>query len=108
MKHALSNLPFTIVSSGNTLLDITNAEINKGQALQILEHKGYINYSETIAFGDNENDHEMLSSVRVGVAMENAFLKTKEYAKYITASNEAGGVGIFLEKLLQGFLLEKK
>ena len=53
------------------------------------------------AFGDGDNDWEMLSYARVGVAMENASLECKKAADWIAPSNEEDGVAWGIEKLLE-------
>ena len=40
-----------------------------------------------MAFGDHENDIEMLKGVGIGVAMGNAQQVAKTAANYVTASN---------------------
>ena len=51
-----------------------------------------IKLSETMAFGDNFNDNEMLAGVGIGVAMGNGRTATKKAADYITDTNEADGI----------------
>lgn len=48
--------------------------------------------SEVMAFGDSDNDIEMLRGVGVGVAMGNADELLKADAHFITASNNNGGI----------------
>src|SRR5699024_9940889 len=51
---------------------------------QVLYHLG-IKRENTYAFGDGLNDIEMLEFVGTGVAMGNAFEKTKKAADWVTA-----------------------
>ena len=54
---------------------------------------------EIMAFGDNENDLSMLTTVGYPVAMINGKDFVKELVKTHTEKgNEEGGVGLFLEK----------
>ena len=53
-----------------------------------------------IAFGDDNNDIELVKAVGSGVAMGNATEKLKEVAGYVTSTNEDNGVGRFLEAVL--------
>lgn len=48
--------------------------------------------SEVIAFGDSDNDIEMLSQVGIGVAMGNASQQVKENTRYTTADNNDDGI----------------
>lgn len=57
--------------------------------------------AETIAFGDAENDREMLRFAGIGVAMGNADPDTKAVADYVTASVEEDGI----EKALRHYHL---
>ena len=48
--------------------------------------------AEVMAFGDSDNDIEMLSGVGIGVAMGNAKSSVKELAHYTTDSNNNDGI----------------
>lgn len=63
----------------------------------ILDYYG-IDLSETLAFGDGENDIPMLKHVAAGVAMGNASERVKSVADYVTDSVEDEGVANALEK----------
>ena len=65
---------------------------------QYLEHHG-IAPEEAMAFGDGDNDKEMLEFVGIGVAMGNAVDTAKEKADYITDHVDDDGVA----KALQHF-----
>ncbi len=70
--------------------------ISKGQSkIKGIERLGKIfgfDLSEVMAFGDSENDLEMLSGVGIGVAMGNAADVVKERAIYTTATNNNDGI----------------
>lgn len=84
------------------VLDLSNKFINKGMVAEILSQYYNVNIRDVIAFGDEFNDLEMISKVGYGIAMKNGIQTLKVLAKDITtASNEEGGVGIYLEKILQ-------
>ena len=64
-----------------------------GTALQvILDHVG-VSAEETIAFGDNCNDLEMLQCAGIGVAMKQSPQAVQDGADYVTSSNDDDGVG---------------
>ncbi|MGT2907517.1 Cof-type HAD-IIB family hydrolase [Streptococcus dentiloxodontae] len=48
--------------------------------------------SEVMAFGDSDNDLEMLSDVGIGVAMGNGEAAVREGARYVTDSNNQNGI----------------
>ena len=58
---------------------------------RVLEHYG-IEKSETMAFGDGENDVDMFSAVGTAIAMGNACRSAKEAAHYITDKVDEDGI----------------
>jgi len=82
-----------------TYLEISPRNISKKTAIELLLRLKYptIGLENVIAFGDNYNDVEMLQSVGVGVAVENAIAEVHAIAKNKTLSNKDDGVAIFLE-----------
>lgn len=70
--------------------------VSKGQSkIKGIERLGDLfgfELSEVMAFGDSDNDIEMLSGVGVGVAMGNSSATVKERAHYTTASNNNDGI----------------
>ena len=58
---------------------------------KVLEHYG-IDKSETMAFGDGQNDVDMFSAVGTAVAMGNACRAAKEAADYITDPVDEDGI----------------
>lgn len=54
---------------------------------------------QVLAFGDGENDVEMLREAAYSVAMGNAMPAAVAAARYTTTSNDEGGVGEFIEKV---------
>ena len=80
-------------------LEISEKGADKGRALEkICEHIG-IDISETIAFGDGENDILLLEAAGTGVAMGNAEPRLKEYADIIAKTNNENGVCEILKKI---------
>ena len=69
------------------------ADVNsKAAGMQaIIDHFG-IRQEETVAFGDGENDIEMLDFAGVGVAMGNADDKVKAHADMVTTSVDDEGI----------------
>lgn len=65
---------------------------------QYLREQG-IAPEEIIAFGDGENDLEMLAFAGIGVAMGNADEKVKLAADYVTADIDADGIALALRHL---------
>lgn len=87
-----------VAFSSDTFLEVMNKDVNKGVTLKwILEHFG-IKEEECAAFGDAENDLEMLFAVKYGVAMGNATDEFKKKLKYKTLSNDEDGIVEFLKE----------
>lgn len=64
-----------------------------------------ISLEETAAFGDGENDIEMLQLAHIGIAMGNADEAVKQAADFVTASVDEDGVVLALHTLhQQGYL----
>lgn len=82
--------------SQHNYLEILNVDVNKGKTLMQYLKTLNIKPEECIAFGDAENDIEMLKSVKYGVAMGNATGAVKRCVKYITNSNNDHGIANFL------------
>lgn len=74
--------------------------VDKSHALAGALPKLGIDASETVAFGDGQNDKGMIAWAGVGVAMANAIDETKAVADMVTASNNEDGIALALEKLL--------
>ena len=88
------------VSSGYGCLDIIQDGIHKAWALQELLKRWDIKPEEIMAFGDSENDVEMLELAGIAYAMENADEKAKAVATEIAPANSEGGVYQVLENWL--------
>ena len=63
---------YSIVKSSDILLEIMENNITKATAIETLCSLWNISLEDTIAFGDNYNNLEMLETVAQGFLMENA------------------------------------
>lgn len=73
-------------------VDMNSALGSKMIGIQkFLEHIG-VSQEETMAFGDGENDVEMLQFVQIGVAMGNAEPEVKAVADYVTTGVDEDGI----------------
>jgi Cof subfamily protein (haloacid dehalogenase superfamily) len=83
-------------------LEFAAAGVTKGAGLDFLsEHMGF-SPERTIAFGDGENDVELVEWAGYGIAVENAHPRVKAVADWICPSAEEQGVAQVLEALLKG------
>lgn len=89
------------VSSGYGCIDILQSGIHKAWGLQELLKRWDIKAEEIMAFGDSENDVEMLQLAGIAYAMENADDKAKAVATNFAPSNIQAGVYQVLEDWLE-------
>jgi len=101
-KQIAESLPaeLTVVQTAPFYLEVIPAHINKGMGLLNACKVAGIHPSETIAFGDSQNDIEMLKTAGIGIAMANADPKVKEAADRVTLSNNDNGIAAALADLL--------
>jgi len=76
---------------------IVRQEVNKAKGLKVLCERFSILPEEVIAFGDEDNDFEMLQFAGCGVAMGNAIEALKTQADDVAATNEEDGVAGWIE-----------
>ncbi|HSI78063.1 MAG TPA: Cof-type HAD-IIB family hydrolase [Lunatimonas sp.] len=87
--------------SKDTYIEIAPKAISKASGLELVLGTYFdISMAEVMAFGDNYNDIDLLASVGMGVAVENARDEVKAVANEITAKNTEDGVAIAIEKYL--------
>lgn len=90
-----------MVRWNNEGVDVISATGGKAEGMkQLLRHFG-LQPGEVMAFGDGENDTDMLSFAGIGVAMGNGAPCAKVAADYVTADIDDDGV----EKALRHFAL---
>ena len=99
--NQLFNGSVQAVSSGYGCIDILQAGIHKAWGLQELLKRWDIKAEEIMAFGDSENDVEMLQLAGIAYAMENADDKAKAVATDFAPSNSQAGVYQVLEDWLE-------
>ena len=87
--------------SGQHWVDIAHPDANKGNALIALQETLGLTPGETLAFGDFNNDIEMLQQSYFSFAMKNAHPNVKQTARFHTLSNDEEGVEVILEQLLR-------
>lgn len=73
---------FQVALSGIDWMDFTNLGTNKGNALEKVMEYYNVNSSQIVAFGDNDNDIEMLEKVKYSFAMDTAKENVISSAKY--------------------------
>lgn len=88
--------------SGFGCIDTIPAHTNKGTALQDLSDYYQLQPENLVAFGDNNNDLEMIKLAGTGVAMKNGIQQIKDHSKLITKDdNDHDGVLNTIQELFQ-------
>ncbi|MCV4732003.1 HAD hydrolase family protein, partial [Escherichia coli] len=75
--------------------------IHKAFGLQRVAEYYQIPQERVIAFGDEDNDLEMIEWAGYGIAMGNAIEPLKQVANDVTKTNEEDGIGVYLKALLK-------
>ncbi|MCW5954175.1 MAG: HAD family phosphatase [Propionibacteriaceae bacterium] len=91
---------FSVTVGGPAWMDIMNPGVNKGTALRVLADRLGLERDQLMAFGDTDNDLEMLGTVYHSYAVGNADDAIHEIARFATASNEQHGVAQVIRQLL--------
>lgn len=86
--------------AGDIWVDFMNQETNKGNAIRSIQEILKISPDETMVFGDNHNDLEMIRSATNSYAVGNAAEAVKKAANFITDTNVNDGVLKVLRTLL--------
>ena len=93
-KNGLVMIPFKNISH-----DICQSGINKKTGAEQLLTKMGIDWSETVAIGDGDNDCELLSSAGKSIAMGNAVMAAKEVADIIAGDVSEDGASEAIAKI---------
>ena len=100
-REVLTAIPdIAVTRSTPWNLEIMAQHVDKGAALSELCQVLGIPLSQTMAFGDQENDLPMLLKAGMGVAMGNAEEAVLEKAPYQTLSNADNGVAAMIRKVI--------
>lgn len=91
IEHRKWNAPWHVI-------EIVRSGLNKAVGLQLICDHFNIPAKNVIAFGDEDNDFEMIEFAGTGVAMGNAIPLLKEVANAQTLTNQEDGIAHFLEK----------
>ena len=82
------------------LLELGHPAVSKGTGLAFVAERLGFSPERTVAFGDGENDVELLARAGFGVAVENAHARLQEQADWICPGPEDEGVAAVLEAFL--------
>ena len=89
-----------VTVSGDMWMDVTALGVNKGAAIQLVQESLGITPAETMVFGDQLNDIEMIRQAYYSFAVGNARPEVKAAARFQTDTNVNDGVLKILKCLL--------
>lgn len=94
------------VYTSDGVLEFMDERTNKGVALKEFAKQNQIDLSEIMAFGDMENDTELVKTAGWGVALQNGCKETKEAANAVTEFPVSeDGLGKYLKKHVIGKII---
>lgn len=99
LREALPDVYMT--SSFFQLIEISDKSCGKHAGLQFVAEKLCLERGEIAAFGDADNDIEMLRYAGVGIAMANATKRCREAADYHTLRHDQDGVAWGIKNILK-------
>ncbi|UII56975.1 Cof-type HAD-IIB family hydrolase [Cytobacillus spongiae] len=82
------------------VIEIVKTGLNKAVGLKRISDNLNIPQNRIIAFGDEDNDLEMLEFAGKGIAMANGIDAVKNIANEVTLTNEEDGIGVYLNDYL--------
>lgn len=96
LNHSFPDL--VAEKSWDTFLEIQDRTATKGSGVRFLCRRYGIDPADTISFGDNYNDLDMLTTTGLGYAMGNAPDEVKRRVGRVTRSHDEEGVLAILEE----------
>ncbi|MFA1014769.1 Cof-type HAD-IIB family hydrolase [Dubosiella newyorkensis] len=100
MKEDLKDFDVLLVGPG--WMEIMPKGVSKASAIEKIAKKLGYSMENVMAFGDAENDIEMIKEAGIGVAMGNGMDSVKKVADVVTSSNDENGIGQVIDDLLEG------
>lgn len=89
----------SVYRSKDTYLEIMDGKVLKSNAVKILCEDKKIDIEDSVSFGDNYNDVDMIKATGLGVAMGNAPQGVKLHADIVTLDNDSEGLLHILNQL---------
>jgi Cof subfamily protein (haloacid dehalogenase superfamily) len=83
---------------GVSLLDVLDPGVGKAEALAFLQDRYQVTAAQTLAIGDNWNDHEMLTGAGLGLLMGNADPEMLALGLPVLPTNDEDGVAHAIEE----------
>lgn len=107
IRNMISHSEFiadNVYSNGETILEITCKDVNKGHGISLLQKEKELISERIYVFGDGMNDLPMFDAFSNSVAVGNANERLKKIARYHTDDGDDDGVASFLIKHFRAYL----
>ena len=102
IKETLGANLSMVVTDGARLVQVARRDCSKLNAVEAVLSTESLGLQDLIAFGDDNNDIDLLRAAGFGIAMANATPGVLDVADYVTESNDQDGVGLVLRNILKG------
>ncbi|PXW93107.1 hypothetical protein DES38_101190 [Streptohalobacillus salinus] len=80
------------------MIEIVRKGMNKSVGLKRIAHYYHVDQAQVMAFGDEDNDLEMLDYAGIGVKMGNGISDLDHVVNDVTVTNDEDGVGDYLAR----------
>ena len=103
LKYELEKLNIAntqYVFSGPFILEVLPQNANKARAIDSYCNYMQIDRSQVMAFGDYDNDMDMIKTAGTGIAMGNATEQCKAIADFVTKPVTEGGISYAIGKMI--------
>ena len=91
----------SVLRTSPNFLEFIPEHSTKATALEMLCQKLGLSMQNVMAFGDAQNDYDMLKNAGLGIAMSNGYDSVKEAADVVTLSNDEDGVAYIINRFLR-------
>lgn len=88
----------SVLFSHVNFMEIMRSGVSKGGAVSALAGRLGVAMDRVIVMGDSENDLSMFAAAGVPIAMGNASDRVKAQARWVTLTNDEGGVAAALDR----------
>ena len=92
---------YKVYTTSRIYLDINYKKVSKYEALLWIIDKEKLSLDDLVAFGDSDNDINMIIGAKIGIAMANATQLTIEKADEVIANNDTDAIANKINELIK-------
>lgn len=86
------------LKTASVLYEYMDPRVSKTNGLKEAMKLHDLTLENLLAFGDADNDADMIENAGIGVVMANGSEKSKSVSDFVTADNDSDGIAVFLEE----------